>query len=68
MIPSTATTARSNHCSQFSRDRPISPMSRMSSGCLENSSHTVERTYDELKVVYVAPSVASVTNTKSAIE
>ena len=42
-----ATTALSNQYSQFSRFKPDSAISRISSGCLPSSSHTLACSIDE---------------------
>jgi hypothetical protein len=44
MTPTKTKTPLSNHCSQFSELRPISPKPRMRSPCRESSSQIRERT------------------------
>lgn len=62
-----ASTARSSHRSQFSRLRPISSMSRMSSGWCESSSQTLARAA-VWKAAYVVTAVKKVQKEKSAME
>lgn len=62
-----ANTALSSHNSQFSRLRPISSMSRMSSGWCENSSHTPALA-GLRKAPYVTRAVRKAQKEKSAME
>lgn len=62
-----AMTALSNHRSQFSKLNPISPISRISSGCRESSSHTPVRVASR-NAPYAPTTVRIAQNEKSAIE
>lgn len=58
---------RSNHCSQFSADRPSSPVALSSSGCRESSSQAPVRT-EVWNMPQVAMEVKIVERMKSAKE